>query len=70
MDLPTNLSVYGIIGNVGDESDGTVPYADAHFAKRLFANYQEAIITGDKAAHSKLRNNDKVDEIILRFLTN
>ncbi|ODJ55482.1 hypothetical protein BFR38_08755 [Brochothrix thermosphacta] len=70
VDLPTNLSVYGIIGNVGDESDGTVPYADAHFAKRLFANYQEAIITGDKAAHSKLRNNDKVDEIILRFLTN
>lgn len=70
VDLPTNLSVYGIIGNVGDESDGTVPYADAHYAKRLFTNYQETVITGEKAAHSKLRNNDKVDKIILQFLTN
>jgi uncharacterized alpha/beta hydrolase family protein len=70
--LPNSLSVLAIAGIIDNEKDGdgVVPYEIATFSKYIFDrnNYNEYIVRGENAQHSKLRSNEEVDLIIKKYL--
>lgn len=70
--IPANIKVLAIAGVVTDKvhGDGQVSLQSALAGKSVFRskNYQEKVIYGAQAAHSKLHENTKVDQLIADFL--
>lgn len=70
--LPGRLKVLAIAGviNNDNEGDGQVPLRSAFFGRYIFAghSYQEEIVRGKNARHSRLHENPEVDKLIARDL--
>ena len=70
--LPKNLVVYSLSGGKSYESDGIVPEASVAAGKYIFQNqvksYTAMTVTGKKADHSDLPQNDQVIQIIRQYL--
>ncbi|KRM01716.1 alpha/beta hydrolase [Limosilactobacillus gastricus] len=71
--LPKNqVQVLNIYGDIGGQTDGTVPNVSSLSLKYLIASraksYREVKITGKQARHSKLHSNAKVDRALINFL--
>lgn len=68
------VEVLNIIGDIGKDTDGTVPNVSSLSLKYLLADraksYRVVKINGKNAQHSKLHNNPQVDKIIIKFLWN
>lgn len=71
---PRSARVLNIYGNYGDGSDGDVYVNSAKTLKYLVSgrakSYQERLITGKQAQHSRLHENKQVDRILIKFLWN
>ncbi|GAF41978.1 hypothetical protein FC83_GL002685 [Agrilactobacillus composti DSM 18527 = JCM 14202] len=73
-DLPTNLAILNIYGNLedGSHSDGRVQNNSSKALKYLVSprakSYQELEFKGKKAQHSQLHENAAVDRAIIKFL--
>lgn len=73
--LPSEIKFLNIAGNLqnGTFSDGQVSVNSAlslrYLVKDVRQQYREFVIHGKDAAHSMLHENEKVDEIIIQFLT-
>lgn len=72
--LPKNLVVYSLSGGKNYESDGIVPEASVAAGKYIFQNrvksYTAITVTGDKADHSDLPQNEQVVQVIEQYLLN
>ncbi|AVK64465.1 hydrolase [Lactobacillus sp. CBA3606] len=72
--LPNTISYLNIAGNIGDkfQSDGAVAMNSAlslRFLLRTTVNrYQEFVVHGKNARHSRLHENYEVDRQIIQFL--
>ncbi|WP_251716390.1 alpha/beta hydrolase [Lactobacillus agrestimuris] len=70
--LPKNLRVYSLTGGRSYESDGIVPEASVAAAKYVFQNqvksFMEITVTGDKAGHSDLPENNQVVKLMKQYL--
>ncbi|MFC6294330.1 alpha/beta hydrolase [Lactiplantibacillus daoliensis] len=71
--LPKNqVSVLNLYGNIGGQTDGTVPNVSSLSLKYLVSprakSYREKVFTGKLARHSKLHENPKVDRTLIHFL--
>ena len=70
--LPHGLKVLAVAGviNNDDEGDGQVPLSSAFFGRYIFAGhpYQEKIVRGKNARHSRLHENPEVDKLIAQYL--
>ena len=70
--LPKSLVVYSVSGGKDYESDGIVPEASGAAGKYIFQkqvkSYTAMTITGDKADHSDLPQNQQVVQIIQQYL--
>lgn len=70
--IPKNLIVYSLSGGKNYESDGIVPEASVAAGKYIFQNqvksYTAMTVTGDKADHSDLPQNQQVVQIIQQHL--
>ena len=70
--LPKSLVVYSVSGGKNYESDGIVPEASVAAGKYIFQkqvkSYTTMTITGDKADHSDLPQNQQVVQIIQQYL--
>lgn len=68
------VRVLNIIGDIGGQTDGTVPNVSSLSLKYLVADraksYQVVKFTGKNARHSKLHENPKVDKVLIKFLWN
>lgn len=68
------IQVLNVIGNIGDNTDGTVDNISSLSLKYLTGNgqssYHELIITGKNARHSRLHENTQVDRALIKFLWN
>ena len=68
------VRVLNIIGDIGGNTDGTVPNVSSLSLKYLVADqaksYQVIKFTGKNAQHSKLHENPKVDKALIKFLWN
>lgn len=66
------VAVLNIIGDIGGETDGTVPNVSSLSLKYLVSNnaksYKVVTIKGKNAHHSQLHKNAKVDKILIKFL--
>lgn len=67
------LNIFGDLNN-GTHSDGAVSNASSQSLRYLVAaqakSYQEKKIVGPNAQHSKLHENQQVDQILIKFLWN
>lgn len=72
--LPKNLVVYSLSGGKNYESDGIVPEASVAAGKYIFQNrvkgYTMITVTGEKADHSDLPQNEQVIQAIEQYLLN
>ena len=70
--LPKSLVVYSVSGGKNYESDGIVPEASVAAGKYIFQkqvkSYTAMTITGDKADHSDLPQNQQVVQVIQQYL--
>lgn len=70
--LPKNLVVYSLSGGKNYESDGIVPEASVAAGKYIFQNqvksYTAMTVTGSKADHSDLPQNEQVVQVIKQYL--
>lgn len=70
--LPKNLTVYSLSGGKNYESDGIVPEASVAAGKYIFQNqvksYTAMTVTGEKADHSDLPQNNQVIQVIRQYL--
>ncbi|WP_201726169.1 alpha/beta hydrolase, partial [Lactobacillus helveticus] len=70
--LPKSLVVYSVSGGKDYESDGIVPEASGAAGKYIFQkqvkSYTAMTITGDKADHSDLPQNQQVVQVIQQYL--
>lgn len=70
--LPKNLVVYSLSGGKNYESDGIVPEASVAAGKYIFQNqvksYTAMTVTGSKADHSDLPQNEQVVQLIKQYL--
>lgn len=71
--LPKNqVKVLNIYGDIGGQTDGTVPNVSSLSLKYLVTprakSYQEKGFTGKLARHSKLHENPQVDRTLIKFL--
>lgn len=66
------LRVLNLYGNIGGQTDGTVPNVSSLSLKYLVAkraqSYTERQITGRLARHSQLHSNPTVDRQLIKFL--
>lgn len=66
------VQVLNIIGNIGDDTDGTVENASTKSLKYLLGDrpksYKEIMITGKNAKHSSLHENSEVNKLLVDFL--
>ena len=66
------VDVLNIIGNIGDDSDGSVQNLSTLSLKYLVAekakSYREEWIKGEGGQHSKLHENEEVDKLLIPFL--
>lgn len=73
---PKNAKVLNIYGDVldGSQADGYVPVKSAKTLRYLVtpnaSSYQELEIKGKNGQHSKLHNNKKVNQALIKFLWN
>lgn len=71
---PRSARVLNLYGNIGDQTDGTVPNNSSKTLRYLIngraKSYQEREVTGKLARHSKLHSNPQVDRILIKFLWN
>lgn len=71
---PKTASVMNIYGNKldGTDSDGPVTIYSSRTLKYIVSSrakhYEEHMITGEDAQHSKLNNNREVDQLLIKFL--
>lgn len=74
INFPRQTKVLNIFGNLddGSNSDGDVSNASSRSLKYLVnhraASYQELTIHGRKAQHSRLHNNQQVNNALIKFL--
>lgn len=70
--IPKSLIVYSLSGGKNYESDGIVPEASVAAGKYIFQNqvksYTAMTVTGDKAYHSDLPQNQQVIQVIEQYL--
>lgn len=70
--LPKSLVVYSLSGGKNYESDGIVPEASVAAGKYIFQNqvksYTAMTVTGSKADHSDLPQNEQVVQVIKQYL--
>ncbi len=70
--IPTNLSVYTVIGGQNYESDGIVPEESVAAGKYIYQKqvktYMSMMVTGDDAQHSSLPQNRQVLQLIEQYL--
>lgn len=72
--LPVEIQFLNIAGNLqnGTFSDGQVSVNSAlslrYLMKDIKQQYEEYIVYGKKAAHSRLHDNEQVDDLIMSFL--
>lgn len=72
--LPNTISYLNIAGNIGDspQSDGSVALSSAlslwFLLHATINRYQEVVVHGRNARHSRLHENDEVDRQIRQFL--
>ena len=68
------VRVLNIIGDIGGQTDGTVPNVSSLSLKYLVEDraksYQVVKFTGKNSRHSKLHENPKVDKVLIKFLWN
>ena len=68
------VQVLNIIGDIGGQTDGTVPNVSSLSLKYLVADraksYRVVKFTGKNAQHSKLHENAEVDKTLIKFLWN
>ena len=68
------VAVLNIIGDIGGQTDGTVPNVSSLSLKYLVADraksYRVIKFTGKNAQHSKLHENAQVDKALIKFLWN
>lgn len=68
------VRVLNIIGDIGGQTDGTVPNVSSLSLKYLVADraksYQVVKFTGKNSRHFKLHENPKVDKVLIKFLWN
>ncbi|NLR09119.1 alpha/beta hydrolase [Lactobacillus sp. ZJLC28-8] len=66
------VAVLNLYGNIGGQTDGTVPNVSSLSLKYLVQprakSYQEHEFTGKRAQHSKLHDNPQVDRVLIQFL--
>lgn len=66
--LPTDLTVYLILGTETYDDDGIVPEESVEAGKYIFqkqvAHYTQITVTGDDAQHSDLPQNDQIVQLI------
>lgn len=71
---PRSARVLNLYGNIGNQTDGTVPNNSSKTLRYLIngraKSYQEKMVTGKLARHSKLHSNPQVDRILIKFLWN
>lgn len=72
--LPKDLVVYSLSGGKNYESDGIVPETSVAAGKYIFQNrvkgYTMITVTGEKADHSDLPQNEQVIQAIEQYLLN
>lgn len=70
--IPKSLIVYSLSGGKNYESDGIVPEASVAAGKYIFQNqvksYTAMTVTGEKADHSDLPQNQQVIQVIEQYL--
>lgn len=70
--IPKSLVVYSLSGGKNYESDGIVPEASVAAGKYIFQNqvksYTAMTVTGEKADHSDLPQNQQVIQVIEQYL--
>lgn len=70
--IPKSLIVYSLSGGKNYESDGIVPEASVAAGKYIFQkqvkNYTAMTVTGEKADHSDLPQNQQVIQVIKQYL--
>ena len=68
------VKVLNIIGDIGGQTDGTVPNVSSLSLKYIIGNraksYRVMKFTGKNARHSKLHENAQVDKALIMFLWN
>lgn len=71
---PRSARVLNLYGDIGGNTDGTVPNNSSKTLRYLIngraKSYQERKVTGKLARHSKLHSNPQVDRILIKFLWN
>lgn len=71
---PKSARVLNIYGDIGGQTDGTVPNNSSKTLRYLVngrpKSYREVKITGARARHSKLHENPQVDRLLIHFLWN
>lgn len=70
--FPRRVRVLNIYGDIGGQTDGTVPNVSSLSLKYLVADrartYTERRFTGRQARHSRLHDNPQVDQTLIKFL--
>lgn len=70
--LPSDLTVYSIMGTETYDDDGIVPEQSVQTGKFIFqkqvAHFTEITVTGDDAQHSDLPQNQQIVDLIQQYV--